>query len=272
MNCAIVGAVLWLMLWLPPLRHALEANMATHMIVQLPLLAVAGVLAAPMVRRYEPRWLSDSDWLGIPGLVLVLFSTSYWMLPLALDAALTDWRVEALKFAGLAVTVGLPLGLSWQRMPLLGRAFVIANIISKLGAVGGLFLAAPIRLCAYYRVDQQVDAGWALIGVSVVTGLVWFVGAFCGWPCSGTQPRRTILPPGQDASSYAASRVLPNITDIMESSGAAHQLHGLHVANVDILGVDNGPTGDHRGNFGALRHLRRPLDEGGTPAWPRWRY
>jgi hypothetical protein len=59
----------------------------------------------------------------------------------------------------LPLAVGLPLGLSWQRMPLPGRVFVIANVISKLGAVGGLFLAAPIRICAYYRLDQQAQAG-----------------------------------------------------------------------------------------------------------------
>jgi hypothetical protein len=175
------GAILWLGLWLPPLRHGLEASMATHMVVQLPLLAAAGVLAAPAARRHEPRWLVEADWLGIPGLVLVLFSTSYWMLPLALDAALRDWRLEVLKFFSLPLAVGLPLGLSWQRMPALGRAFVVANVISKLGAAGGLFLAAPIRLCAYYRLDQQIEAGWALIGVAAIAGVAVFIAAFCGW-------------------------------------------------------------------------------------------
>jgi hypothetical protein len=188
MTSAVAGAVLWLTLGLPLLRHALEANMATHMIVQLPLLAVAGVLVAPVARRYEPRWLADADWLGIPGLVLVLFSTSYWMLPLALDAALNDWRVEGLKFVSLPAAVGVPLGLSWGRMPLLGRAFVIANVISKLGAIGGLFLAAPARLCAYYRVDQQAEAGWALIGVTVIAGSAVFLAAFCGWSWRWRQP------------------------------------------------------------------------------------
>jgi hypothetical protein len=178
---AVAGVVMWLMLWLPPLRHALEANMATHMVVQLPLLALAGWLAAPAARRYEPRWLAEADWLGIPGIVLALFSSSYWMLPLALDAALRDWRVEVIKLLSLPLGLGLPLGLSWPRMPLLGRAFVVANVISKLGAVGGLFLIAPNRLCAYYLLDQQTEAGWALIGIAAVAGLAAFAVAFCGW-------------------------------------------------------------------------------------------
>lgn len=187
-----VAAILWCGLWLPPLRSGLESDMALHMTVQLPLLATVGVLLASAVARHEPRWLTDADWLGIPGLVLVLFSTSYWMLPLALDAALGDWRMEAAKFLSLPLAVGLPLALSWRRMPPLGRAFVVANVISKLGAAGGLYLAAPVRLCAYYRLDQQVEAGWALIGIAAAMMLGAFLAAFCGWswamPTGGAWP------------------------------------------------------------------------------------
>ncbi|MGH7153374.1 MAG: hypothetical protein ACREF3_05545 [Acetobacteraceae bacterium] len=186
-----VAVILWCGLWLPPLRGVLEADMATHMAVQLPLLAFVGVLLAPAVGRYEPRWLTEADWLGIPGLVLVLFSTSYWMLPLALDGALSDWRIEAAKFLSLPLAVGLPLGLSWRRMPPVGRGFVIANVISKLGAAGGLFLAAPVRLCAYYRLDQQTEAGWLLVGIAVTLAVAAFLFVFCGWswPLAGGSVR-----------------------------------------------------------------------------------
>ncbi|MGH7104098.1 MAG: hypothetical protein ACREFJ_17070 [Acetobacteraceae bacterium] len=175
------AAVLWFGLWLPPLRSGLESNMALHMTVQIPLLAMVGVLIAPEVRRFEPRWLAEADWLGIPGLVLVLFSTSYWMLPLALDSAIGDWRMELAKFLSLPLLVGLPLALSWQRMPVLGRLFVIANMISKVGALGGLYLAAPIRLCAYYGLDQQAEAGWALLMIAGVAVLGIFLVSFFGW-------------------------------------------------------------------------------------------
>jgi hypothetical protein len=74
------------------------------------------------------------------------------------------------------------LGLCWRRMPPLGRAFIWANFIPKLGAIGGLYLAAPTRLCAYYRLDQQAVAGWTLIVLAVVLGTLWFIVAFVGWP------------------------------------------------------------------------------------------
>jgi hypothetical protein len=187
---SLAAAGLWVMLWLTPLRLVLERDMAVHMIVQLPLLACAGFLLAAPLGRQEPRWLAQADWLGIPGLLLVIFATSFWMLPRMLDAALADPLIDLGKFLSMPLLVGLPLGLSWRRMPALGRAFLWANFIPKLGAIGGLYLAAPTRLCAYYRLDQQANAGWALIAVAVALGITWFVAVFVGWP----QPQRDAPP------------------------------------------------------------------------------
>ncbi|MGH7046596.1 MAG: hypothetical protein ACREE2_09460 [Stellaceae bacterium] len=185
----LAAAALWGGLWLPPLRAALERDMAVHMVVQLPLLAGVGLLLAPVLAQYQPRWLVAGDWLGIPGLVLVVFATSVWMLPRMLDAALAGWPFDLVKFLSLPLSVGLPLGLSWARMPGLGRAFVWANFIPKLGAIGGLYLAAPTRLCAYYRLDQQTVAGWALIAAALALGMLWFLAALIGWTPSAAARR-----------------------------------------------------------------------------------
>jgi hypothetical protein len=183
----------WLVLWLPPVRSALESDMALHMAMQMPLLIALGVLVAAAARGHEPRWLAGADWLGIPGVVAVVLGTSFWMLPRALDQAVADWRVDLLKFLSLPLLAGMPLGSSWRRMPPLGRAFVWANFIPKLGAVGGLYLGAPTRLCAYYRLDQQELAGWTLIAIAVALGLTWFIAAFVGWTpsCAARNPTRS---------------------------------------------------------------------------------
>ena len=144
------AAVAWLCLWLPPLRVALESDMAVHMALQVPVLVALGLLLAGTVRSHEPRWVADADWLGIPGIVAVVFGTSFWMLPRALDGAVADPAIDLAKFLSLPLLVGLPLGLSWRRMPPLGRAFIWANFIPKIAAVGALYLMAPTRLCAYY--------------------------------------------------------------------------------------------------------------------------
>lgn len=185
-----LAAAAWIALWLPPLRGLLEGTMALHMAVQMPLLIALGVAVAMGLRSREPHWLADADWLGIPGLVAVLLASSFWMLPRALDQAVADPAFDLVKFMTLPLLVGLPLGLSWRRMPPLGRAFIWANFIPKLGAIGGLYLGAPIRLCAYYRLDQQQLAGWTLIAIAVALGLTWFVAAFVGWtPASAAYVR-----------------------------------------------------------------------------------
>ena len=167
--------------------------MAMHMVVQMPLLIALGVLLSTAARRHEPRWLAEADWLGIPGIAAVVLGTSIWMLPRALDQAISDSRIDLLKFVTLPLLVGMPLGLSWRRMPLLGRAFIWANFIPKLGAIGGLYLGAPTQLCAYYRLDQQVLAGGTLIAVAVALGITWFVAAFVGWTpsCAKQLPSRS---------------------------------------------------------------------------------
>lgn len=180
----------WLLLFLPPVREALESDMALHMVVQLPLLLALGLILAPALRAAEPRWLAEADWLGIPGLLLVVFASSFWMLPRMLDRAIADPLVDLAKFISLPLLGGLPLGLSWRRMPGLGRAFVCANFIPKLGAIGGLYLAAPVRLCSYYRLDQQTEAGWWLVAIAVTLGLSWFVAALVGWPRPACAPHR----------------------------------------------------------------------------------
>lgn len=178
---AIFAAAAWAVLWLPPLRAALESTMALQMAVQMPILIALGVMLAVSLRGHEPHWFAAADWLGIPGLVAVVFASSFWMLPRALDEAVAGPAFDLAKFLSLPLLAGLLLGLSWRRMPPLGRAFIWANFIPKLGAIGGLYLGAPIRLCAYYRLDQQQLAGWTLIAIATALGLTWFFAAFVGW-------------------------------------------------------------------------------------------
>jgi hypothetical protein len=103
--------------------------MAVHMTVQMPLLACVGLLLASILRPRGPPWLVEADWRGIPGLLAVVFATSFWMLPRMLDAALAHPLIDLAKFVTLPLLVGLPMGLSWPRLPGLGRAFLWANFI-----------------------------------------------------------------------------------------------------------------------------------------------
>jgi len=175
-----IAIALWCLLALPMARAALEAQMITHMAVQIPLLALAGARLARGLRPFEPRWLERADWRGLCGLTLVLFTMAYWMLPRSLDSALADPRVELLKFVSVPLLLGMPLGSSWRRLPALARFFAIANFISMLGTMGGLYLTAPTRLCVFYVLDQQLLAGKTLIAAAVGLTLFFFLAAFFG--------------------------------------------------------------------------------------------
>ena len=113
---AWAGMGILVALAVPSSRAMLEASMATHMLVQIPLAAAAGALLAPSLplrlRELLGRW---NDY-GIPGTVLALGISAYWMIPRALDAALASAAVEAMKFVSLPLLVGLPLALSWRRL------------------------------------------------------------------------------------------------------------------------------------------------------------
>ena len=172
--------VLYLLLASPFARAALEATMSLHMLVQIPLLAALGIVAG---RRLPERWqdsLLAAAGGAIPCVVLALFASSYWMLPRALDAALAEPLAEAAKFVSLPVLVGLPLALAWRRLSAIGRGFVWTNFISMLAVLGWLYIAAPVRVCNSYLVDEQGNAGWLMVKLAVLLFAWWLGTLFVG--------------------------------------------------------------------------------------------
>ena len=151
--------------------------MVTHMLVQIPLLAIAGVLLAPGgVKRTQTAMHRAGA--GAPMLIVATTTSIYWMLPRALDSALASGTAEWAKFVTLPLLLGVPLALGWRAASSLTRAFVVANALPMFAAVGWLYRDAPVRVCNYYLVGQQQLAGSALIWVAVAAGAAFGVGAF----------------------------------------------------------------------------------------------
>jgi hypothetical protein len=165
---------------LPPARRALEASMTAHMLLQIPLLVLAGALLAPCIPATLRRGFEGLDAHGVPGMLTAAFASSYWMLPRALDAALSNPLAGLAKFGSLPLLVGVPLALSWPRMGPIGRGFVLANAISMIAVVGWLYRESPVRLCSWYLVDQQVLLGNALLALALLSGAGWTWRAFVG--------------------------------------------------------------------------------------------
>jgi hypothetical protein len=167
MIAALAGMLLVGILALPEAREALERVMAAHMLVQIPLLAAAGALIASGV---PPGWRTRIEaWNrgGVSGMVLALIASAWWMVPRALDQALASPAMELTKFVTLPLLVGAPLTLSWSHVGAVGRGFVIANVLPMWAVVGWLYVVAPVRVCNFYLVEQQVSAGAALLAASV---------------------------------------------------------------------------------------------------------
>ena len=176
---ALAGACLALALGL---RTPLTALMSLHMLVQIPLLTLAGVFAEqgwrtarrasgadPQARR---AW-SYNDY-GVPGLLLVSLIGAGWMIPKALDDALTDWRVAAFKYLGLPVC-GWLLRASLRRANQVIRIFFLGNFCWMSAIVGMIYLDQPVRLCNAYLQDDQSWAGRGLIMLAVLWPCCWLL-------------------------------------------------------------------------------------------------
>jgi hypothetical protein len=174
----------YLLLALPPLRQGLEASMAGHMLVQLPLLAALGMFAGWRLPTAHRQHLRDALGGTAGCALLAAFASTWWMLPRALDAAVADPLAELAKFVTLPLLLGLPAALAWERCGIIGRGFVWANLISMLAFVGWLYLAAPVRVCNNYLAGDQQRVGWLLVELAGAIFAGWLVTLFRGAPAA----------------------------------------------------------------------------------------
>lgn len=151
------------------LRTPLEAIPLTHMLVQLPALALAGALIAPYLRFGRGDWNRG----GFACLLAAAFGIAFWMLPRGIDAALADTRWEVAKFVSLPFLVGLPLAAGWTRAHPLTRAVIKAQTVSMLAVMAFLYTHAPMRLCNAYLAQDQYRLGLGFLALAFATAAAW---------------------------------------------------------------------------------------------------
>lgn len=173
------GPVLWLALGLPPVRHLLEASMTLQMLVQVPLLALAGWWLRPLLPNRVVERVARWNRSGITGIVLVSLAAMVWMLPRTMDASLDIPAVELAKFASAPLLVGLPLAISWPAAGFVVRGLFLAEVVATAFRLGWLYLVSPQRLCSNYLLGDQQLLGKLMLAtgaaISVVLGwqLLW---------------------------------------------------------------------------------------------------
>jgi hypothetical protein len=172
-----VALALPLVLALPPLRALLESSMSLHMLVQFPLLMLAGFLLAGQVPQRWSARLQRWNGYGISGLLLVALVLSLAMIPRLLDLALVDPGIEAAKWLAL-LAAGAALHGSWQRAGLVVQGFFLFNVLPMMGVAGQLYQDSPLRLCNAYLLDDQVWLGQALVTIAFAAGFAWMAQLF----------------------------------------------------------------------------------------------
>ncbi|MEF8793329.1 hypothetical protein [Thiohalorhabdus sp.] len=176
------GFGLWAVLALPPVRAALEATLAGHMVAQIGLLAVAGWWLGRGLGPVRAGEAAGFNRFGATGVVVAVFVLAFWMLPVSLDRALLEPAWEAGKYLSVPALIGLPLARSWPRLPPLARGLLWANGVSMLVVMGWVYREAPVRLCNSYLLDQQLLLGLTLWGLGVAVAAYWTIRAFAGGP------------------------------------------------------------------------------------------
>lgn len=175
--------VVYAMLWLPPVRHALQASMTAQMLLDIPLLIAIGGLLGAALPRTASAVLANWDRGGVSGLLLVSLTGLVWMLPRALDAAVETPWVTVAKLVSVPWLIGFPLAQSWPRAGFVLRGVFLLELIATCFRLGWLYLISPVRLCSNYLLDDQQRLGEYLLAIGAVIFL--FVAGKLMWGSFG---------------------------------------------------------------------------------------
>lgn len=160
------GIILYVFLMLPPVVNLAESIMSIHMHIQMPLLAAAGMLMTPFLQNRFPNFFKKWNSNGVPGIILFMIIVSYWLLPRAMDEALTIPLVQVFKFISWPFLVGVPLRDSWGKLSALGQKVIYLSISLLFGFMAWLYIASPTQLCNNYLIIEQRALGWGFLIVA----------------------------------------------------------------------------------------------------------
>jgi hypothetical protein len=154
------------------LRDWLEIDMTRHMLLEFPLLLIAGALVGHALDERFRTPIERCNRLGLLGFVFASLVLTYWMIPAALDAALLNGWVAAGKYASL-VLGGVLLRSSFRVAPLPLQAFFVGNFAWMTATIGLIYQSAPQQLCLNYLPEAQWSAGEAIVAAAVIAGCSW---------------------------------------------------------------------------------------------------
>lgn len=177
MKQAIYGLLLYVFLILPPVVKIAEIDMIVHMHMQMTLFVFSGILMARFFQLRFPNFFEKWNRNGIPGIILVVMIWTYWMLPRAMDEALTVPSVEIFKFISLPFLVGIPLRDSWGKLGIFGKNMFIFIIALIFIIISLTYITSESQLCNNYLINEQKGLGWGtlFIGAGMIVYLIQLI-------------------------------------------------------------------------------------------------
>lgn len=163
MKQAIYGLVLYVFLMFPPVITLSESIMSIHMHMQMPLLGIVGLLMTPYLQEVFSGFFDKWNRNGLPGIVLFMIVIIYWLIPRAMDEALTIPLVEVFKFISWPFLVGVPLRDSWSKLKPYMQNVVFISISIIFGLMAWLYIFSPTQLCNNYLIVEQRALGWGFL-------------------------------------------------------------------------------------------------------------
>lgn len=161
-----------------PLKSSLESSMASHVLIEIPLLILLGIGLGRIIRSLKPHFLLRFDSSGITGILIASFTIGFWMIPRWLDASLVDTEVAAAKFVSLILLTGVPLAISWERLGFIARGVVKIEFLGMLFRLGWLYLISPDRLCNSYLLEDQIWLGKGFLILGCAFAMSWIIPLF----------------------------------------------------------------------------------------------
>ena len=157
----------------------LELSMVTHVLIQLPLLALIGVLLGGLMPSAIVYGLGRVNAGGIFGCICVSYLFLFWMIPRWLDASLTSDVVAYFKYLSL-ILGGIMLRHTWWRTHFITRGVLQIELLAMLYRFGWLYLISPERLCNSYLLTDQVWLGRGFLAIALALSITWFIPLFFG--------------------------------------------------------------------------------------------
>ena len=171
----VIASGLWLLIAFTPSGALLEASLTGHVIIEIPLLVLVGVILG---NQLKPRLSGVLHIIDIPCILLTCFTLAFWMIPRWLDASLNDPVIANIKYLSLPLLAGIPLALSWRNLHFIARGLVKIEFLAMLFRLGWVYLISPDRLCNNYLLSEQQQLGYVFIFLGFVLGIIWLIQVF----------------------------------------------------------------------------------------------